>query len=229
MTKILIVEDEAALVDLLRYNLESEGFSVSDARDGEEGYNKAAEERPDLILLDWMLPILSGIDVCKKIRSTDSIRSTPIILLTARGEEGDKVEGLDSGADDYITKPFSPSELIARVKALLRRAKPSAHGDSIQVGDVVMDLTSMKVRRRGKEVHLGPTEFRLLLFFMENPGRVFSREQLMEKIWGDDSDVEARTVDVLIRRLRKGLNFENEPDVIRTVRSAGYSFDPPKE
>jgi two-component system phosphate regulon response regulator PhoB len=227
MTKVLVVEDEAALVDLLRYNLEAAGYEVVEARDGEEGYNLAVSEKPDIILLDWMLPVVSGIAVCKKIRKNDSIRSTPIILLTARGEEGDKVEGLDSGADDYITKPFSPSELIARIKALLRRSKPGAHGESIQIGDVTMDLTSMKVKRGNRDVHLGPTEFRLLMFFMENPGRVFSREQVMESIWGDDSDVEARTVDVLIRRLRKALNEEDESDVIRTVRSAGYSFDPP--
>jgi two-component system phosphate regulon response regulator PhoB len=228
MTKILIVEDEAALVDLLRYNLEAAGYDVVEAYDGEKGYDLAVAEKPDIILLDWMLPVVSGIAVCKKIRKNDTIRSTPIIMLTARGGDMDKIEGLDSGADDYVTKPFSPTELIARVKALLRRAKPSAHGDSIQVGDVIMDLTSMKVKRGKREIHLGPTEFRLLLFFMENPGRVFSREQLMENIWGGESDVEVRTVDVLIRRLRKALNEENDEDVIRTVRSAGYSFDPPK-
>lgn len=228
MAKILIVEDEAALVDLLRYNLEAAGFQVVAADDGEEGYKLAVAERPDVILLDWMLPVASGVVVCKKIRETDTIRSTPIILITARAEESDKIEGLDSGADDYVTKPFSPSELIARIKALLRRTKPSAHGQMVEVGDVSMDLTAMKVTRRKRPVHLGPTEFRLLLFFMENPGRVFSREDLKQQIWGDDDQIEARTVDVLIRRLRKALVEGDEPDIIRTVRSAGYSFDPPK-
>lgn len=228
MSKILVVEDEAALVDLLRYNLESAGFKVVEARDGAEAMKQTLAERPDLILLDWMLPVMSGLEVCQKIRKTDDVRSTPIMMLTAKGEDIDKVLGLDSGADDYMTKPFSPAELIARVKALLRRAAPAAHGEVLQAGDVIVELATMKVRRKGREVHLGPTEFRMLLFFMENPGRVYSREQVVENIWGENSGVELRTVDVMIRRLRKALVDDNEPDIIRTVRSAGYSFDPPK-
>jgi two-component system phosphate regulon response regulator PhoB len=222
---ILVVEDEAALVTLLRYNLEREGFRVIAARDGEEALLLAREQKPDLVLLDWMLPLLSGIEVCRQVRRMPELRQVPIIMLTARGEEGDKLRGLDSGADDYVTKPFSPSELIARVRAVLRRAKPSMDGEVLHYEDLTMDLASHRVRRRGRDVHLGPTEFRLLRHLLEHQGRVFSREQLLDIVWGQDVYVEPRTVDVHIRRLRKALNTETENDLIRTVRSAGYALD----
>lgn len=222
---ILVVEDEAALVTLLRYNLEREGFQVLEATDGEEALLVARERRPDLILLDWMLPLLSGIEVCRQLRRLPETRTVPIIMLTARGEEGDKLRGLDSGADDYVTKPFSPSELIARVRAVMRRARPSTEGETLTYEDLSMDLAAHRVRRNGRDVHLGPTEFRLLRHLMEHQGRVFSREQLLDQVWGHDVYVEPRTVDVHIRRLRKALNGNEEPDLIRTVRSAGYALD----
>ncbi|MBC7136484.1 phosphate regulon transcriptional regulator PhoB [Oceanibaculum nanhaiense] len=222
---ILIVEDEAAIVTLLSYNLEREGFQVLEARDGEEGLLLATERRPDLILLDWMLPLLSGIEVCRRLRRTPQTRSIPIIMLTARGEEGDRVRGLNAGADDYVTKPFSPSELLARVRAVMRRARPSADAETLRCGDIVMDIAAHKVKRGDRDVHLGPTEFRLLRHFLEHQGRVFSREQLLDSVWGADVYVEPRTVDVHIRRLRKALNEEAEGDPIRTVRSAGYALD----
>ena len=222
---ILIVEDEAAIVTLLSYNLEREGFQVLEARDGEEGLLLATERRPDLILLDWMLPLLSGIEVCRRLRRTPQTRSIPIIMLTARGEEGDRVRGLNAGADDYVTKPFSPSELLARVRAVMRRARPAADAETLRCGDIVMDIAAHKVRRGDRDVHLGPTEFRLLRHFLEHQGRVFSREQLLDSVWGADVYVEPRTVDVHIRRLRKALNEDAEGDPIRTVRSAGYALD----
>ncbi len=222
---ILVVEDENALVTLLRYNLEREGFQVIEAGDGEEALLLAREQRPDLILLDWMLPLLSGIEVCRQLRRLPETRSVPIIMLTARGEEGDKLRGLDSGADDYVTKPFSPSELIARVRAVIRRARPATENETLQYEDLVMDLAAHRVRRNGRDVHLGPTEFRLLRHLLEHQGRVFSREQLLDQVWGQDVYVEPRTVDVHIRRLRKALNIDEEPDLIRTVRSAGYALD----
>ena len=222
---ILIVEDEAAIVTLLSYNLEREGFQVLEARDGEEGLLLATERRPDLILLDWMLPLLSGNEVCRRLRRTPQTRSIPIIMLTARGEEGDRVRGLNAGADDYVTKPFSPSELLARVRAVMRRARPSADAETLRCGDIVMDIAAHKVKRGDRDVHLGPTEFRLLRHFLEHQGRVFSREQLLDSVWGADVYVEPRTVDVHIRRLRKALNEEAEGDPIRTVRSAGYALD----
>ena len=222
---ILVVEDEAALVTLLRYNLEREGFRVAAAADGEEALLLAREEKPDLVLLDWMLPLLSGIEVCRQLRRMTETRSVPIIMLTARGEEGDKLRGLDSGADDYITKPFSPSELVARIRAALRRSRPTANGESLQFEDLTMDLAAHRVRRRGRDIHLGPTEFRLLRYLLEHQGRVFSREQLLDMVWGQDVYVEPRTVDVHIRRLRKAINASDETDLIRTVRSAGYSLD----
>ena len=221
---VLIVEDEAALVTMLRYNLESEGYRVSEAVDGEEAILLVIEEPPDLILLDWMLPSLSGIEVCRRIRRNESARDVPIIMLTARGEDSDRVRGLDSGADDYITKPFSPRELMARVRAVLRRSQPSDH-ERLVYGDIEMDLARHRVQRGGRDLHLGPTEFRLLRHFLESPGRVFSREQLLDAVWGRDVYVEARTVDVHIRRLRKTLNEGGLPDLIRTVRSAGYAID----
>jgi two-component system phosphate regulon response regulator PhoB len=222
---ILVVEDEAALVTLLRYNLEREGFEVIEAKDGEEALLLARERKPDLVLLDWMLPLLSGIEVCRQLRRLPETRSVPIIMLTARGEEGDKLRGLDSGADDYVTKPFSPSELIARVRAVIRRARPSLETEKLQYEDLVMDLAAHRVKRNGRDVHLGPTEFRLLRHLLEHQGRVFSREQLLDQVWGQDVYVEPRTVDVHIRRLRKALNIDEEADLIRTVRSAGYALD----
>ena len=222
---ILVVEDEDALVTLLRYNLEREGFRVVAAKDGEEALLLAREQKPDLVLLDWMLPLLSGIEVCRQLRRMPDSRNVPIIMLTARGEEGDKLRGLDSGADDYVTKPFSPTELIARVRAVLRRTRPSFDVEVLSYEDLTMDLASHRVRRAGRDVHLGPTEFRLLRHLMEHPGRVFSREQLLDVVWGRDVYVEPRTVDVHIRRLRKALNAGNEVDLIRTVRSAGYALD----
>ena len=225
--RILIVEDEAALVTLLRYNLEREGFDVSEARDGDEALVVIEESPPDLILLDWMLPLTSGIEVCRQIRRKPETRSTPIIMLTARGEEADKVRGLDSGVDDYVTKPFSPAELLARIRALLRRANPVPGDETLRCGDIRMDLAAHKVYRGDRGVHLGPTEFRLLRYLIEHQGRVFSREQLLDAVWGRDVFVEARTVDVHIRRLRKALNSGGEEDFVRTVRAAGYSLECP--
>ncbi len=222
---VLVVEDESALVTLLRYNLEREGFRVAEARDGEEALLVAREQKPDFVLLDWMLPLLSGLEVCRQMRRMPEMRQVPIIMLTARGEEGDKLRGLDSGADDYVTKPFSPTELIARIRAVMRRSRPAANGETLQFEDLTMDLAAHRVRRRGRDVHLGPTEFRLLRYLLEHQGRVFSREQLLDVVWGQDVYVEPRTVDVHIRRLRKALNDNDEMDLIRTVRSAGYALD----
>ncbi len=222
---ILVVEDETALVTLLSYNLEREGFRVAVAEEGEKALIMAAEETPNLILLDWMLPLTSGLEVCRRLRRHPATRSVPILMLTAKGEESDKVRGLESGADDYITKPFSPAELIARIRAALRRSHPQADADSLTFHDVTMDLAGHRVRRNARDVHLGPTEFRLLRYLMQHPGRVFSREQLLNAVWGHDVYVEPRTVDVHVRRLRKALNKPEEQDVIRTVRAAGYSLD----
>ncbi|MFI4988359.1 MAG: phosphate regulon transcriptional regulator PhoB [Alphaproteobacteria bacterium] len=222
---ILIVEDEAALVELLRYNFEQEGFRVSAAADGEEALIMVAEDPADIIVLDWMLPLMSGLDVCRQLRRRPETRNVPIIMLTARGEEGDRIRGLNSGADDYITKPFSPRELVARVRAVLRRARPALAEERLSFGDIVMDLAAHRVARGGRNVHLGPTEFRLLRYLLEHPGRVFSREQLLDAVWGSDVYVEPRTVDVHIRRLRRALNGERDADPIRTVRSAGYALD----
>jgi two-component system phosphate regulon response regulator PhoB len=227
MTKplVLIVEDEAPLVTLLRYNLETEGFLVCEAGDGEEALVQIAERKPDLVLLDWMLPLVSGIEVCRRIRRSRETRSLPVIILTARGEETDRVRGLDSGADDYVVKPFSPSELVARLRAVIRRAQPSVVDQLLRYADVAMDLTAHRVSRAGKPVHLVPTEFRLLRHFLQHPARVFSREQLLDRIWGHDSEIEMRTVDVHIRRLRKALNDGGASDLLRTVRSVGYALD----
>jgi len=229
MTKplVLIVEDEAAVVTLLRYNLEKEGFLVCEAGDGEEALLQIAERKPDLVLLDWMLPLVSGIEVCRRIRRSPETRSLPVIILTARGEEADRVRGLDSGADDYVVKPFSPSELVARLRAVMRRVQPSAAQHVLQFADVEVDTAAHRVSRAGRAIHLGPTEFRLLRYLMTHPGRVFSREQLLDAVWGHDVYVEARTVDVHIRRLRKALNADGAADVVRTVRSAGYALDRP--
>jgi two-component system phosphate regulon response regulator PhoB len=222
---VLIVEDEAPLVTLLRYNLEQEGFDVAEAVDGEEALLRIAEAKPDAVLLDWMLPNVSGIEVCRQLRRAPSTRTVPIIMLTARGEETDRVRGLNSGADDYVVKPFSPSELIARLRAVIRRAQPNAGDDVLQYADLRMDLVAHRVTRNGAPIHLGPTEFRLLRHFLQNPGRVFSREQLLDRVWGQDSEVEIRTVDVHIRRLRKALNASGGGDLLRTVRSVGYALD----
>lgn len=222
---VLIVEDETALVELLRYNLEQSGFKVVVAGDGEEALAAAQEDVPDIILLDWMLPLMSGIEVCRQLRRQTSTANVPIIMLTARGEEGDRIRGLDAGADDYVSKPFSPTELVARIRAVLRRIRPALADEALSYADIVMDLVAHRVIRAGKPVHLGPTEFRLLRHFMEHPGRVFSREQLLDSVWGKDVYVEARTVDVHIRRLRMALNGESQADLIRTVRAAGYALD----
>ena len=224
---ILIVEDEQALVTLLRYNLERDGFRVVEAGNGEVALVAAKEEAPDLVLVDWMLPLMSGLELCRQLRRLQQTRDVPIIMLTARGEEGDKVRGLETGADDYVTKPFSPAELIARIHAVLRRARPGASDELLEFEDVVMDLAAHKVRRGERHIHLGPTEYRLLRHLMRYPGRVFSREQLLDAAWGRDVYVEARTVDVQIRRLRKALNDPGDADLIRTVRSAGYALDHP--
>ncbi|HLI10122.1 MAG TPA: phosphate regulon transcriptional regulator PhoB [Alphaproteobacteria bacterium] len=222
---VLIVEDEAALVELLRYNFEQEDFRVSTAADGEEALVMVAEEPPDLMILDWMLPHLSGLEVCRQLRRKPETRGISVIMLTARGEEGDRIRGLDSGADDYVAKPFSPRELIARARAVLRRVRPSLSAEKLAFSDIVMDLAAHRVMRGGRPVHLGPTEFRLLRYLLEHPGRVFSREQLLDAVWGSDVYVELRTVDVHIRRLRRALNAANDADPIRTVRSAGYALD----
>src|SRR5690349_19298311 len=222
---ILIVEDEQALVTLLRYNFEAAGYEVATALDGDEALVAIAERRPDLIVLDWMLPSISGLEVCRQIRRKPETRDVPVIMLTARGEEADRVRGLDSGADDYVTKPFSPTELVARVRAVLRRSRPSTAEEALDYAGIHMDLAAHRVTRNGRAIHLGPTEFRLLRHFLEHPGRVFAREQLLDAVWGHDVYVEPRTVDVHIRRLRKAINGPDEPDVIRTVRSAGYALD----
>ncbi len=222
---VLVMEDEDALATLLSYNLEKEGYKVVVASDGEEGMLQIDERLPDLVLLDWMLPKLSGIEVCRRIRGRSETRNLPIIMLTARGEESDRVRGLDTGADDYLTKPFSMTELTARIRAVLRRIRPGLADDRINHGDIVIDRVAHRVRRAGLEIHLGPTEFRLLDHFMQHPGRVFSREQLLDAVWGSDVYVEARTVDVHVGRLRKALNVEGTVNPIRTVRSAGYSLD----
>lgn len=222
---ILVVEDDAALAELLRYNLERDGYTVTMTADGEEALMIASEVKPDVIILDWMVPSLSGIEVCRRLRRQADMASVPILMLTARAEEADRVRGLDTGADDYITKPFSPRELSARIKAVLRRIRPALAGGALNYGGIEMDTTTHKVTRDGVAVQLGPTEFRLLRHFLQHPHRVFSREQLLDSVWGHDVYVEVRTVDVHIRRLRKALNGNDHPDLIRTVRSAGYALD----
>ncbi|MFK5599661.1 phosphate regulon transcriptional regulator PhoB [Methylobacterium sp. HMF5984] len=224
-TRILIVEDEEALTTLLRYNLEAEGFEVDSAARGDEAELRLQEQVPDLILLDWMLPGLSGIELCRRVRARRETVSLPVIMLTARGEENDRIRGLGTGADDYIVKPFSVPELLARVRALLRRAKPSHVANLLEAGDIELDRDSHRLRRAGGEIHLGPTEFKLLEFLMQSPGRVYSREQLLDGVWGHDVYIDERTVDVHVGRLRKALNRAGETDPIRTVRGSGYAFD----
>lgn len=222
---ILIVEDDPSLAELVRYNLSKEGFNALVVGDGETAVLAVEEEDPSLVILDWMLPNLSGIEVCRQLRRKPENKNLPIIMLTARGEEADRIRGLDSGADDYVVKPFSPNELIARVRAVLRRSNPERVDDVLTYADLTMDLEEHRVYRNEDLVRLGPTEFRLLRVFLEKPGRVYSREQLLDRVWGRDIYVESRTVDVHIRRLRKALNTEGRPDLIRTVRSAGYALD----
>jgi two-component system phosphate regulon response regulator PhoB len=222
---ILVVEDEDALATLLQYNLDKEGYRVTVASDGEEALMLTSERPPDLVLLDWMLPKVSGVEVCRRLRARPETRNLPIVMLTARGEESDRVRGLETGADDYVVKPFSMTELSARIRAVLRRIRPALADDRLTHGDIVVDRVAHRVRRADREVHLGPTEFRLLDYLMQHPRRVFSREQLLDAVWGSDVYVEARTVDVHVGRLRKALNRDNEVDPIRTVRSAGYALD----
>lgn len=226
---ILIVEDEAPQAEMLRYNLEKAGFRVAVAASGEEALSRIELEPPDLAVVDWMLPERSGIDVCRRLRSRPETKRLPIIMLTARGEEGDRIRGLDAGADDYVVKPYSPREMVARVKALLRRSQTHEAGEALEFAGIVMDLERHRVTRDGVAVQLGPTSYRLLLALMERPGRVFSREALLGRVWGADVHVEPRTVDVHMRRLRKALNKGGARDLIRTVRGAGYALDERKD
>ncbi len=222
---VLVVEDEAPLLTLLRYNLEKQGFRVEEASDGQEALLRVAEAKPDLVLLDWMLPAMSGLEVCRQLRRRPATRDLPIIMLTARTEEQDAVRALDTGADDHIAKPFAMDALLARIRALLRRSGAVPVKGRLTWQDIVMDQDAHRVTRAGRALHLGPTEYRLLEFFLQHPGRVFTREQLLDAVWGRDIHVEPRTVDVHIRRLRKAVNGDNDVDVIRTVRSAGYALD----
>ena len=222
---VLIVEDEPAQAEVLRYNLEKKGYRTSVAPAGEEALMLVEEEEPDLVILDWMLPDIAGIEICRQLKTRPKTRTLPVIMLTARGEEDDRVRGLESGADDYVVKPYSPSEMIARVQAVLRRSHPELEEEVLEYTDIRMDLARHHVTRQGKWIHLGPTEFRLLRVLMERPTRVFSREQLLDRAWGRDVYVESRTVDVHIRRLRKALNISGSKDIIRTVRGSGYALD----
>lgn len=223
--RMLLVEDDAALAELLTYHFRREDFDIAHTPDGEEALLLAKEHTPDIVLLDWMVEGLSGIEVCRRLRRMTETANVPIIMLTARGEEEDRVRGLETGADDYVTKPFSPRELVARVNAVLRRVRPALAGEQLIYADIEMDTVGHRVRRAGKSVQLGPTEFRLLKHFLEHPGWVFSRERLLDAVWGHGSEIELRTVDVHIRRLRKAINEGGQADIIRTVRSAGYSLD----
>jgi two-component system phosphate regulon response regulator PhoB len=222
---LLLVEDDRALADLLTWHFDREGYDIVRTADGDEALLLAEERTPDLVILDWMIEGVSGIEVCRRLRRRPSTAHVPIIMLTARGEESDRIRGLHTGADDYVTKPFSPRELIARVGAVMRRVRPALAGELLTYGGIEMDVDAHRVRRSGRAVQLGPTEFRLLRHLMENPGRVFSRDRLLDAIWPRDRDIDARTVDVHVRRLRKALNHGEEKDVVRTVRSAGYSLD----
>jgi two-component system phosphate regulon response regulator PhoB len=224
-TNILIVEDEEPLTLLLRYNLESEGYAVESVGRGDEAETRLRESVPDLVILDWMLPGLSGIELCRRLRARPETERMPVLMLTARGEETERVRGLATGADDYVVKPFSVPELIARVRALLRRAKPDHIATLLRAGDIELDRETKRVYRAGRELHLGPTEFRLLEFLMQSPGRVFTREQLLDGVWGQDVYIDERTVDVHVGRMRKSLNRGYSNDPIRTVRGAGYALD----
>lgn len=222
---LLLVEDDRALADLVTFHFERSGFVVTRTGDGEEALILVDEIRPDVILLDWMIEGISGIEVCRRLRRRPSTGNVPIVMMTARGEEEDRIRGLETGADDYVTKPFSPRELVARVGAVLRRVRPALAGELLSYADLEMDVSAHRVRRNGGPISLGPTEFRLLKHFLEHPGRVYSREQLLDSVWSHDSEIDARTVDVHVRRLRQALNAGDRPDLIRTVRSAGYSLD----
>ncbi len=222
---VLIVEDEAALMTMLRYNLEKQGFRVEEAVDGEEALTRINELKPDMVLLDWMLPHLSGIEVCRQIRRRPATRELPVIMITARSEDQDAVRGLNTGADDYVTKPFSTEALVARMRALMRRSNTVPAKGELRFHDIVLDLAAHRISRNGRQLHLGPTEYRLMEFLMQRPRRVFSREELLDAIWGPSIHVEPRTVDVHIRRLRKAINAPDELDVVRTVRAAGYALD----
>jgi two-component system phosphate regulon response regulator PhoB len=222
---VLIVEDEAALMTMLRYNLEKQGFRVEEAGDGEEALNRINETKPDMVLLDWMLPHLSGIEVCRQIRRRPATRELPVIMITARSEDQDTVRGLNTGADDYVTKPFSTEALVARMRALMRRSNTVPAKGELRFHDIVLDLSAHRITRNDRQLHLGPTEYRLMEFLMQRPRRVFSREELLDAIWGPSIHVEPRTVDVHIRRLRKAINGPGELDVVRTVRAAGYALD----
>jgi two-component system phosphate regulon response regulator PhoB len=223
--RLLLVEDDRALADLLMWHFNREGYDIVRTADGDEALLLAEERTPDLVILDWMIEGVSGIEVCRRLRRRASTSAVPIIMLTARGEESDRIRGLETGADDYVTKPFSPRELLARVGAVLRRVRPALAGEQLSYGDLEMDVQSHRVRRGGKPVSLGPTEFRLLRHLMENPGRVFSRERMLTAVWTHDTDIDERTLDVHVRRLRRALNEGGRPDLVRTVRSAGYSLD----
>jgi two-component system phosphate regulon response regulator PhoB len=225
MARVLIVEDEEALGLLLRYNLEAEGYDVEVVTRGDEADTRLKESVPDLLILDWMLPGLSGIELCRRLRGRPETERLPIVMLTARGEESERIRGLSTGADDYVVKPFSTPELMARVRAILRRARPELVSTVLRAGDLEIDRETHRVRRGGREIHLGPTEYRLLEFLMQSPGRVYSREQLLDGVWGMDVYVDERTVDVHIGRLRKAINRTRDRDPIRTVRGSGYAFD----
>ena len=223
--RLLLVEDDQALAELLEFRFKAEGYDVVTTADGDEALLLASEHIPDLVVLDWMIEGTSGIEVCRRLRRAKETAHVPIVMLTARETEDDRVRGLETGADDYVTKPFSPRELIARVGAIMRRIRPALAGETLTVGDMSLDATAHRISRRGHTLSLGPTEFRLLKFFMEHPGRVFSRGQLLDAVWGTGSDIEMRTVDVHIRRLRKAIELPNAPDPVRTVRSAGYALE----
>ena len=222
---LLLIEDDEAIAELIVWHFAREGFSVRQTPDGEQALVLVEERVPDIVLLDWMIESLPGIEVCRRLRRNPKSANVPIIMLTARGEEEDRIRGLETGADDYVTKPFSPRELVARVSAVLRRLRPALAGEMLSYADIELDSVAHKVVRNGQIVAMGPTEFRLLRHFMEHPGRVFSRGQLLDSVWGQDSDIELRTVDVHIRRLRKAINLPGTTDIIRTVRSAGYALD----
>ena len=222
--KIFIIEDEPSIIQLVQHNLEKEGFIVSSSINGNNGLKELKKFEPNLLLLDWILPDLSGIEICKNIRKDMKLKSLPIIMLTAKGEEEDKIKGLDSGVDDYLTKPFSFNELLARIKAVLRRSDPKIVSDYIEFDDLKLNRNERRVFRSDIEITLGPTEFRLLEFFLLNPKRVYSRDQILENVWPNNINVESRTIDVHIRRLRKSVNLKNKKELIRTVRSAGYSL-----
>jgi two-component system, OmpR family, phosphate regulon response regulator PhoB len=220
--RLLLVEDDRALAELVSFHFDRAGYAVTRTGDGEEALILAEEVKPDLVLLDWMIEGISGIEVCRRLRRRQATANVPIIMLTARGEEDDRIRGLETGADDYMTKPFSPKELVARAGAVLRRVRPALAAEALSYAGLEMDLVAHRVRRDGESIQLGPTEYRLLRHFLENPGRVYSRQQLLETVWPHSEDIELRTVDVHIRRLRLALG---EPDLIRTVRSAGYALD----